>query len=79
MLALAAMYVLTFIVMSSVFTMVIRSQVDYQAVHWYDIGFDKFKKYITDYHNQLGLPILITEFADQVGIIYASTWFAANS
>ncbi|KAI0751353.1 glycosyl hydrolase catalytic core-domain-containing protein [Daedaleopsis nitida] len=39
--------------------------VDYQAVHWYDTSFEKFKTYITDYHNQLKLPILITEFADQ--------------
>ena len=40
-------------------------QVDYQCVHWYDIGFDNLKTYLTDYHNQLGLPILLTEFADQ--------------
>ncbi|RPD61934.1 hypothetical protein L226DRAFT_545905 [Lentinus tigrinus ALCF2SS1-7] len=39
--------------------------VDYQCVHWYDIGFDTLKTYLTDYHNQLGLPILLTEFADQ--------------
>ncbi|PIL36768.1 hypothetical protein GSI_00458 [Ganoderma sinense ZZ0214-1] len=39
--------------------------VDYQCVHWYDTSFDKLKTYLTDYHNQLGLPILLTEFADQ--------------
>ncbi|TFK93856.1 glycoside hydrolase family 128 protein [Polyporus arcularius HHB13444] len=39
--------------------------IDYQCVHWYDIGFDTLKTYLEDYHNQLGLPILLTEFADQ--------------
>ncbi|TBU32119.1 glycosyl hydrolase catalytic core-domain-containing protein [Dichomitus squalens] len=39
--------------------------VDYQCLHWYDTSFDKLKTYLTDYHNQLGLPILLTEFADQ--------------
>ncbi|EIW61711.1 uncharacterized protein TRAVEDRAFT_27227 [Trametes versicolor FP-101664 SS1] len=39
--------------------------VDYQAVHWYDIGFDTLKSYLTQYHNELGLPIMLTEFADQ--------------
>ncbi|KAI0370280.1 hypothetical protein BV20DRAFT_1075526 [Pilatotrama ljubarskyi] len=39
--------------------------VDYQCVHWYDIGIDKLKAYLTQYHNELNLPILLTEFADQ--------------
>ncbi|KAI0771863.1 glycosyl hydrolase catalytic core-domain-containing protein [Trametes elegans] len=38
---------------------------DAQAVHWYDISFEKFKAYLEEYHNQIGLPILVTEFADQ--------------
>ena len=40
-------------------------KVDYQCVHWYDTSFEKLQTYLTDYHNQLGLPILLTEFADQ--------------
>ncbi|KAI8977825.1 glycosyl hydrolase catalytic core-domain-containing protein [Trametes punicea] len=39
--------------------------VDYQCLHWYDIGFDNLQIYLEDYHNQFGLPILLTEFADQ--------------
>ncbi|KAI0650016.1 glycosyl hydrolase catalytic core-domain-containing protein [Trametes meyenii] len=39
--------------------------VDFQAVHWYDIGFDKLQSYLEDYHNRFGLPIMLTEFADQ--------------
>ncbi|KAI0663045.1 glycosyl hydrolase catalytic core-domain-containing protein [Cubamyces menziesii] len=39
--------------------------VDYQCVHWYDIGFDTLKTYLEKYHDLLGLPIILTEFADQ--------------
>ncbi|KAI0829448.1 glycosyl hydrolase catalytic core-domain-containing protein [Trametes gibbosa] len=39
--------------------------VDYQCVHWYDIGIDTLKSYLNQYHEELGLPILLTEFADQ--------------
>ncbi|KAI0821784.1 glycosyl hydrolase catalytic core-domain-containing protein [Trametes gibbosa] len=39
--------------------------IDYMALHWYDIGIDSLTDYITQFHNQFGLPILITEFAEQ--------------
>ncbi|KAI0721880.1 glycosyl hydrolase catalytic core-domain-containing protein [Cerioporus squamosus] len=39
--------------------------VDYQCLHWYDIGFDTLKTYLEEYHNLIGLPILLTEFAEQ--------------
>ncbi|KAI9001195.1 glycosyl hydrolase catalytic core-domain-containing protein [Trametes punicea] len=39
--------------------------IDYQCLHWYDIGFDKLQTYLENYHNMFGLPVLLTEFADQ--------------
>ncbi|KAH9853774.1 glycosyl hydrolase catalytic core-domain-containing protein [Lenzites betulinus] len=40
-------------------------KISYQAVHWYDIGFPALQAYLTQYHNEIGLPIMLTEFADQ--------------
>ncbi|KAI9066055.1 glycoside hydrolase family 128 protein [Trametes sanguinea] len=39
--------------------------VDYQCLHWYGIGFDNLQVYLEEYHDIFGLPILLTEFADQ--------------
>ncbi|CDO74054.1 Glycoside Hydrolase Family 128 protein [Trametes cinnabarina] len=38
---------------------------DFQALHYYDIGFEKLQAYLEKYHNEFNLPILLTEFADQ--------------
>ena len=41
-------------------------KIDYQCLHWYDIGFSGLQTYLEENHDQFGLPILLTEFADQV-------------
>jgi hypothetical protein len=38
---------------------------DYICLHWYDVSFDKFKTYVTLWHDTFHLPIMITEFALQ--------------
>jgi hypothetical protein len=39
---------------------------DYTCVHWYDTTFEKFKDWVTQWHNLYpNAPILITEFAPQ--------------
>ncbi|KAI0327476.1 hypothetical protein GY45DRAFT_1338799 [Cubamyces sp. BRFM 1775] len=40
-------------------------KIDYQCLHWYDIGFSGLQTYLEENHAQFGLPILLTEFADQ--------------
>ncbi|OSC99168.1 glycoside hydrolase family 128 protein [Trametes coccinea BRFM310] len=39
--------------------------VDMQCLHWYDIGFDTLQTYLTKYHDEFKLPIMLTEFAEQ--------------
>ncbi|KAI0660251.1 hypothetical protein C8Q70DRAFT_914119 [Cubamyces menziesii] len=39
--------------------------IDYQCLHWYDIGFSGLQTYLEENHDTFGLPILLTEFADQ--------------
>ncbi|OJT11892.1 Alkali-sensitive linkage protein 1 [Trametes pubescens] len=38
---------------------------DYVAVHWYDVGFSNMVQYLTTFHDTFGLPILLTEFAEE--------------
>ncbi|KAI9066064.1 glycoside hydrolase family 128 protein, partial [Trametes sanguinea] len=38
---------------------------DYQCLHWYGIGFSNLHSYLEQNHNMFGLPILLTEFAEQ--------------
>lgn len=36
------------------------------ALHWFDVGIDSLVDYVTEFHDQFGLPILLTEFAEEV-------------
>ncbi|EIW52701.1 uncharacterized protein TRAVEDRAFT_53142 [Trametes versicolor FP-101664 SS1] len=38
---------------------------DYVAVHWYGVGFSNMVQYLTTFHDTFGLPILLTEFAEE--------------
>jgi hypothetical protein len=38
-------------------------KVDVQALHWYNLGVQEFKDYLTQYHDTFGLDIAVTEFA----------------
>ncbi|KAH9895878.1 glycosyl hydrolase catalytic core-domain-containing protein [Cubamyces lactineus] len=39
--------------------------IDYQCLHWYDVGFSGLQTYLEENHDTFGLPIILTEFADQ--------------
>ncbi|KAH9850922.1 glycosyl hydrolase catalytic core-domain-containing protein [Lenzites betulinus] len=39
--------------------------IDYMALHWFDVGIDSLVDYVTEFHDQFGLPILLTEFAEE--------------
>ncbi|KAI0772727.1 glycosyl hydrolase catalytic core-domain-containing protein [Trametes elegans] len=39
-------------------------QIDYMCVHWYGVGFTYLQTYLENWHNQYGLPLLLTEFAE---------------
>ena len=41
-------------------------KIDYQCLHWYDVGFGGLQTYLEENHDTFGLPIILTEFADQV-------------
>ncbi|KAI0370695.1 hypothetical protein BV20DRAFT_1035669 [Pilatotrama ljubarskyi] len=40
--------------------------IDFQCLHWFDIGFESLETYLTENHDQFGLPIILTEFAEEV-------------
>lgn len=44
----------------------VNEKPDFLCVHWYDVGFDNFKAYVTKFHEQTGgYNIWITEYACQ--------------
>ncbi|EJD43500.1 hypothetical protein AURDEDRAFT_89063 [Auricularia subglabra TFB-10046 SS5] len=42
-----------------------HDSVDYYAVHWYGTDATAFKDYVNNFHNVVGKPIVVTEFACQ--------------
>jgi hypothetical protein len=47
-----------------------QARPDYLAIHVYTTTFESFRDKVEKYHRTFGLPIVLTEFAMQVG--YAS-------
>jgi hypothetical protein len=39
--------------------------IDFFPIHWYDVGIEKFKAYVTDWHNTFNANIWVTEYACQ--------------
>jgi hypothetical protein len=44
-----------------------QAKPDYLAIHVYTTTFESFRDMVEKYHRTFGLPIMLTEFAMQVG------------
>lgn len=42
-----------------------KCKADFAPVHYYDVDVQHFKDYLTNFHNQVGIPLWVTEYACQ--------------